>query len=66
MNGVMFCVTYLFLLQTSFVRMEYFFLHKFDSSKNDWMIRVKFCRMWGSVNTKKIMRVYKFEHSFYK
>ncbi|KAK9187190.1 hypothetical protein WN944_018582 [Citrus x changshan-huyou] len=32
---------------------EYFFLHELNNDKDNWMIRVRFCRMWESINTKK-------------
>ena len=33
--------------------MEYSFLHELNNDKDNWMIRVRFCKMWESVNTKK-------------
>ena len=33
--------------------MEYSFLHELNNDKDSWMIRVRFCRMWESVNAKK-------------
>ena len=33
--------------------MEYSFLNELNNDKNSWMIRVRLCKMWESVNTKK-------------
>ena len=33
--------------------MKYYFLYELNNDKDSWMIRVRLCKMWESINTKK-------------